>query len=547
MRPALFLLIVALLLAACQPASDGVSTPRPEPPTSKPAPTETPPTRQPDIATLTATLQSQLDETCQADPLLCQAYEAYKNSRQTDPLHSLALGLLEMSTDSDPGGPPFTLAVDPINGEPVVYLDSAEGAVVALLRPAIGGDEGYLFISTSPYGENARISHEGPCLANAYDEDGKFLGGVSASTGQWVDASELTQADRKAMIAFTGQMELLAQQVVEGKFAMKDLQFTLEQRAAFDEVLQNHPEIHKLIEQRAAAVMAGELPMEEALAGLTIEQRMDLSQQIINATYPEKTNLRLRDNIFNTVHDMDGRLKGLPRSFFALPYAIDEEGLVVIGGPEGEMLHTGVTMEFFTDKGPTIEIIENNTAHREVKPMEPERANGLLPGMNIFTSVFFPPEEVVFIPTVVVPIRSDETTHLDPMPLWTNILNQTLSMGIRVALPYFDENGDVPYFKVVILEISTFGLREGSNWDSVLSNSYFQDQAGIRLDRIQQRPGTCLRPVIEEGKVAVAIFGSAFNAVQRVLNGEVGSTFVENNAPVMWPVTTVYCPPASNE
>jgi hypothetical protein len=42
MRPALLLFVVTLLLAACQPASHGVSTPMPEIPTSTPPPTETP-------------------------------------------------------------------------------------------------------------------------------------------------------------------------------------------------------------------------------------------------------------------------------------------------------------------------------------------------------------------------------------------------------------------------------------------------------------------------------------------------------------------------
>lgn len=211
MRPACFLIVFALLLAACQPALESVSTPMPEPPTSTPAPTETPQTSQPDLPTLTAALQSQLDEICQADPLLCQTYEAYKNSRQTDPLHSLALGLLEISPSNDPGGPPFTLTIDPVNGEPVVYLDSAEGTAVALLRLAIGGDEGHLFIATSPYGENARISHEGPGLANAYDEDGQLLGCVSANTGQWVNASQITAEDRKQVIVGVSVEELVQQ------------------------------------------------------------------------------------------------------------------------------------------------------------------------------------------------------------------------------------------------------------------------------------------------------------------------------------------------
>jgi hypothetical protein len=149
--------------------------------------------------------------------------------------------LLETSADNQP----FTLAIDPINGEPVVYLDSSENFAGGLLRLAIGGNEGFLFIATHPYGEKARISHEGPGLANAYDEGGQLLGCVSAKTGQWVDASELTQADRKAMIAFAGQMELLARQVVDGK-----------------------------------------MTLVEATAGMNTDERMSLSKIFIKEAYP---------------------------------------------------------------------------------------------------------------------------------------------------------------------------------------------------------------------------------------------------------------------
>ncbi len=485
MKPSLLLLIFALLLTACQPALDRVSTPIPEPPTSTPAPTETPQTSQAEIATLlTAALQSQLNETCQADPLLCQAYEAYQNSRETDPLHGLALGLLEVSTDN----PLFTLAIDPINGEPVVYLDSSEDFAGGLLRPAIGGDEGYLFIATNPYGEKARISHEGPCLANAYDDDGQFLGGVSAQTGQWVDASELTQEDRKAMIAFAGQMELLARQVVDGKIAIKDLQFTPEQRAVFDELLQSHPDVQKLIEKRAAAVMDGTMTMEESRSGLTIEQQIDISQAIIDAEYPKTFTSKV---IFDAVN------QELPFSSselgpLAVPFTTDEDGHIIFPGPNGEIITSPATMEFFQGEIEILNLIETNTggnlpAFGDITNRSEEL------GMAGIYAPFASKGEALWIPFMVYEgiMKTPDGQIKDPLQLWSNVLNQTLLIGIKLMYPHFDAQGQPTYLRVVVARMhSGAGVRQ--NNAQIASNWHKEAEVGVNTAHLDRAANSCI-------------------------------------------------------
>jgi len=397
-------------LAACQPASDGASTPTAETPTSTPSPAEAPQTNQADIATLTAALQSRLDETCQADPLLCQAYEAYKNSRETDPVHSLALGLLEISTDSDAGSPSFTLTIDPINGEPVVYLnfDSTDGSAGALLRPAIGGYEGYLLISTSPYGEKARISHEGPCVANAYDEDGQSLGGVSAKTGQWVDAGELTQEDRKARIEFAGQMELLARQVSQGK-----------------------------------------MTLAEATAGMSMEQRLDFSGILVKLSHQKNKNLsaKFEGKPVQIQYQTDGVAAGEKVNFressqFAIPATINEEGKIVYRGPNDEIIVTEVGLDFFKTE---TELADNIYKQSTTKDWS-ERIQEEPSSETIRHAATFLPQGVKYwtmrntqftmFPALVY--RSGYEAMLPPEDYW----NENRWIIVQVVAPEFNDDGE---------------------------------------------------------------------------------------------------------
>jgi hypothetical protein len=440
MKPALLLLVFALLMTACQPALDSVSTPTAQAPVNTPAPTETPPTSQADSATLlTSTLQSQLDETCQTDPLLCQAYEAYKNSRQTDPLHSLALGLLETSADNQP----FTLAIDPINGEPVVYLDSSENFAGGLLRLAIGGDEGHLFISTSPYGENARISHEGPGLANAYDEDGQLLGCVSAKTGQWVDASELAQADRKAMIAFAGQMALLARQVVDGK-----------------------------------------MTLAEATMGMNTDERMSLSKIFIK----EKNPLNPTGKIFTTVEFEDYSEWKLPRKEWVLatPATIEEDGFISYMDPSGKIVKTNLTLSYFTNT----ELISQTLASQ----------NELTTDSSVTQPTHFSISEGVvvlesttpahcFVPAIVYGIiKNDDEFVIAP----ATANNENRTIILQFGVPTLSKNGDLLFLEIVYpslhSDVTVFINNSENGKIQVFSSWHNYKQPGIKVENFKKIP-----------------------------------------------------------